>query len=381
MKVALTQESFDTAKGGAEVVARVHADMLLAAGHETHIFTRRFGDLPGAFKRHKLWVWPWQDKHFGFSQSLRRALRGQGAAFDVIHGYGKSVGMDVLQAGGGLHSRFLEYQRRSEGGSEAAALTAEDKIKLAIEKEQFPPGTDGPHYVALSRMVERHILETHDVPAERVHVIYLGVDTRRFNREAAGRLRGQGRERLGLGRDDVALVFMAHNFRLKGLAPLLEALAALRARGGRPTLVVAGRGKQGEFRDMAARLGVADQTRFVGAAARSEEFYAAGDLLVHPSFYDPCATVVFEALGCGLPVVTSVHNGSGEILAGTGAGEVVDPENVDALASAIERYLSPETRAAASAAAFGLGARYTFDRYYGEVMKVYDVIRRRKGRG
>ncbi len=380
MKVALTQESFDTTKGGAEVVARVHADMLLAAGHETHVFTRHFGDLPAGFKRHKLWVWPWQDKHLGFSQSLRRALRRQGAAFDVVHGYGKSVGMDVLQAGGGLHSRFLEYLRRSEGGGQAA-LTPEDKIKLAIEKEQFPPGPDGPHYVALSRMVERHILETYDIPAERVHVIYLGVDTRRFSRDAARRLREPSRARLGLASDETALIFMAHNFRLKGLKPLLEALAVLRGRGLRPSLVVVGRGRQGEFRAMAERLGVGGQTRFAGAAARSEEFYAAGDLLVHPSFYDPCATVVFEALGCGLPVVTSVHNGSGEILAGTAAGEVVDPEDVEALAAAIERYLSPQTRAQASAAAFALGAQYTFERYYGEVMKVYDVIRRRKGRG
>ena len=39
-----------------------------------------------------------------------------------------------------------------------------------------------------------------------------------------------------------------------------------------------------------------------------------GDLYAHPTFYDPCSLVVLEAMASGLPVVTSSHDGAGELI-------------------------------------------------------------------
>ena len=48
-------------------------------------------------------------------------------------------------------------------------------------------------------------------------------------------------------------------------------------------------------------------------------YYAAADLYVHPTFYDPCSLVVLEAAACGLPIITSRYNGAAELFRGDGA--------------------------------------------------------------
>jgi UDP-glucose:(heptosyl)LPS alpha-1,3-glucosyltransferase len=69
-------------------------------------------------------------------------------------------------------------------------------------------------------------------------------------------------------------------------------------------------------------------------------FYRAAAALVHPTYYDPCSLVTLEALACGLPVVTTAHNGAAELIAGTGAGAVVaSPDDVPELARALRRVL------------------------------------------
>src|SRR5947209_5603213 len=67
-----------------------------------------------------------------------------------------------------------------------------------------------------------------------------------------------------------------------------------------------------------SRLDVAAQVRFLGYCADMRDCYFASDFLAHPTFYDPCANVVPEALACGLPIVTSRYNGAAELLHATG---------------------------------------------------------------
>ena len=100
------------------------------------------------------------------------------------------------------------------------------------------------------------------------------------------------------------------NYRLKGLDPLLRGVARMREtpefaeRAKAFRLVVVGNPKFGAYEKLAARLGIAEQVRFVGHCREMRNAYFASDFLVHPTFYDPCSLVVLEALACGLPVIT-----------------------------------------------------------------------------
>ena len=168
----------------------------------------------------------------------------------------------------------------------------------------------------------------------------------------------------GVAADETVGLFVAMNYRLKGLAPLLNAYAiASNEKPGK--LVVVGHPKVGRYRDQASRLGIADRVLFLGHRSDPKDCYFAADYLVHPTFYDPCSLVVLEALACGLPVITSRYNGASELLNPPVEGLVVeDPHNARVLADAVLRMHDRGYLREASAAARAAGAKWTFDHHY-----------------
>ncbi|HET7451637.1 MAG TPA: glycosyltransferase family 4 protein [Thermoanaerobaculia bacterium] len=169
------------------------------------------------------------------------------------------------------------------------------------------------------------------LPAGRVTLDRPGVDRLLFRPAAPAP--GDARLRL---------VFVGHNFALKGLATVIAAVAL------RPgtALVVIGGGRAAPYRRLAERLRVGDRVRFAGAldAEAVAERYRESDALVHPTFYDPYPLVAAEALASGLPVVTTRRSGASEILT-PGSGFLIDdPRDARALAGALSRLADPEIR-------------------------------------
>ncbi len=76
---------------------------------------------------------------------------------------------------------------------------------------------------------------------------------------------------------------------------------------------------------------------FVGPTKRMEEVYAAADALILPTFYDSFGLVVLEALGHGLPVVSTEFLGAGYLVKENGVGVIVgSPKDVEGMAAALE---------------------------------------------
>ena len=141
-----------------------------------------------------------------------------------------------------------------------------------------------------------------------------GVDTERFSprhREDQGRT---VRRRLGVDDSTLLLLIVAHNFRLKGVPALIKAVSRLTASGRSVHLTVVGGKRLGAWRRKASLAGIGSQVTFVGAVDSAVPFYAAADIYVQPTFYDPCSLVVLEAMAAGLPVITSRQNGVSELL-------------------------------------------------------------------
>ena len=73
---------------------------------------------------------------------------------------------------------------------------------------------------------------------------------------------------------------------------------------------------------------------------------------------------LLEALACGLPVITTVHNGAGELMHPPAEGYVVDdPHNASELASRLTDLLNPTRRIACGKAARQAAARWTFEHH------------------
>ena len=171
------------------------------------------------------------------------------------------------------------------------------------------------------------------------------------------------RERLGLGARRVVLSVSAKRPH-KNLMRTLEALAAIPAQR-RPVLVLPGypTPHEDELRDRARALGIGDDVVFLGwiSAADLEGLYALASLVVFVSLYEGFGLPVLEAMQRGVPVVTSDRSSLPEV-AGD-AALTVDPQDVRAIAAAIERVLDDELLAARlRAAGRTQAARFSWER-------------------
>jgi UDP-glucose:(heptosyl)LPS alpha-1,3-glucosyltransferase len=124
------------------------------------------------------------------------------------------------------------------------------------------------------------------------------------------------RQAVGLGDHDKVILFVGSGFRRKGLETLIRSLPNVKKslHGERLVTIVIGKGDTDLYRQTAKRLGVEDDIIFLGPRSGIEKFYAAADIFVLPTIYDPFSNACLEAMASGLPVVTTRNNGAAEII-------------------------------------------------------------------
>ena len=94
--------------------------------------------------------------------------------------------------------------------------------------------------IAVSQMCARDYQRYHDVPAERIRLVYHGTDNERFSPAHRDRWREEIRDRLGVCEDEVLLLFVGHDYQRKGLPTAVRAANRLAAEGAPVRLVVVG---------------------------------------------------------------------------------------------------------------------------------------------
>lgn len=219
--------------------------------------------------------------------------------------------------------------------------------------------------VAVSRRVQREVEREYEVAPGRISVCWGGVDLARFH-PADPRKRRASRRARGLDPDAPVALFVANEFRRKGLDTLLAALA----RQEEPSLRVAvvGRGRAWPYREMARRMGLDGRVHFVGATEEPEAWYRMADFFVLPTEYEPFGLVVVEALASGLPVITSRSAGVAERLEGERSVLLLDdPGDPEELAEALARLADPAERARRARGSRGVAEAFGWDRVADEM--------------
>jgi UDP-glucose:(heptosyl)LPS alpha-1,3-glucosyltransferase len=177
---------------------------------------------------------------------------------------------------------------------------------------------------------------------------------------------------------DLAGLFVGHNFALKGLKPILEALGVRleRDRNSQPVhLLVCGNGPIGPFRRLANRLGLQATVHFLGFYPDVESCYWSSDFFVQPTYYDPCSLVVLEALACGLPVITTAQNGASELFTDGEEGFVLtSPDAREELIAALDHMTDQATRRAMSAQALRLGQLHSFEVHVARLTAIFEDV-------
>lgn len=173
---------------------------------------------------------------------------------------------------------------------------------------------------------------------ERVHLLYKGIDTARFQpRQAAG----------GPGARGPAVGFAGQLIERKGLHALMAAWSLLAARAeGAPRLLVAGEGPlAGELERWRACLPRPERVERRGFVEDMAGFYTELDLLVLPSRAEGFGLVAAEALACGVPVVATAVSSLPEIVADGETGVLVPVDDPPRLAAAVSSLLADPDRA------------------------------------
>lgn len=205
---------------------------------------------------------------------------------------------------------------------------------LLAEERRLLAQADSTNLMVFNEELGEALVAQRGVARSRIRVARPGVDLARFqpaapNDPAVSRAPREG---------DLRLLFVGHNYVLKGLFWILAALTRLERLGLRASLVVAGRGPIGRFRRLARRLGIESRVTFRGDVDQAElaALYRTADALVHPTFYDPFPRIIVEALSSGCPVITTRRCGGASLIRPGVNGDLIDdPRDTETLVSAI----------------------------------------------
>lgn len=381
MRITICCKQF-VERGGAETFLVNFARCLVEDGHRVKVITPHAdAGLHGVETvRLRLPRLPRACRDLALARAAERALAAEDA--DVTFSDQKCWGAQVIRVGGGVQREYVRQRAKSYRGTAARAangvaraLSVRERLRIYIDDRLYR--APGPRLIiANSDMVRRELAAHYPHVAQRVRVIYNGADPDRFTPELKERHRDRVRSELGIPAHALVGVFVGHDWRRKGLHTFIEALGILARKGtARPACgIVVGRGKRRRASAFARRRGAAGLLRFVGAA-QPDAYYGAADLGVLPSYYDPCANVTVEALACGLPVLTSVHNGAFELLTpGLDGFYVSDASDSAQLAGFIEYFMDEARLAAGSEAARTLAEEHTLRGMYRQIMEAIRPI-------
>jgi glycosyltransferase involved in cell wall biosynthesis len=286
-----------------------------------------------------------------FSLRARRMLAARPGDFDVVHDnqcLGSGL-LGMLEDGWPLlttlHHPITVDRELALSHAENAYRRLTQRRWFGFLGMQIRVARQLPRVVTVSESSKMDIAAQMGVDRARMTVVPVGVDHTVF-RPRPDRPQVPGR----------IMVTSSSDVPMKGLVPLLEALAKLRTEREVELLVIGRPTEGGRVARTIERLGLAPAVRCVSGISDDElaGLYAEAEVAVVPSLYEGFSLPAIEAMACGVPLVATTGGALPEVVGADGeTGLLVTPDDPEALASAIRRVLDdPEL-----AARLGQGGR------------------------
>jgi len=195
--------------------------------------------------------------------------------------------------------------------------------------------------VAVSEVTRQHVMQYLNVPADRVHTVYTGIDDA-FRTALDAETLASVRQKYQL--PDRFLLYAGAVYPPKNFTRLIQAYAKVGPTLGLPLVIAGGENRflsEHELKEP-ERLNLGDWVRWAGWVENTTlpAFYQMAQALLLPSLFESFGLPILEAMASGCPVVTSNCYGSKEV-AGD-AAVLVDPESVDAIATGISRAVTDQ---------------------------------------
>lgn len=257
----------------------------------------------------------------------------------------------------------------------ALALSAKQRVMLALERTTLrDPMVQ--RFAAVSQYVADQLTGLYGVEASRIEVIPNAAAMPEVSEAQCAQWRAMVRKGFHIADDVPVFLFAALNPVLKGVNPLMLATREL-TEAGLPVVVMLAGYNRYSMQHQAATLGIREQVRFIGPTRKMAELYAAADVTVHPTFYDPSSKVVIESLMMGVPAISTTFNGASDFLVapdGRARGRVLDdPADFHALAQAMRELADDAERARCRAAIGDLRDELSMKRHVDRLERVLEA--------
>ncbi len=229
-------------------------------------------------------------------------------------------------------------------------------------------------FISVSRYYKDLMCDRLKIPADRVHVIYSGIDA-------------EGYQQSDLPTDPPVLGYLERQCWEKGLGILIDAFVILKKNGRIPNLKlrVAG-GKLTDdnaflkkIRQQLTKQNLSDDVEFLPNLEYKErlEFLRGLSIMSVPARHkDAFGMYIIESLASGVPVVQPNHGAFPELLEATGGGVLCEPNDPDALAAAIETLLldHEKARKLGRQGRKAVSEKFSVERMARDVMKVLEKV-------
>lgn len=315
-----------SATGGVETYLKGLASGLLTEGHRPVLFGTEAWparEWPGG---EILWCGGRNLSEYG--DAVTRQKLSSGIRFDLILSVEKVPGCDIYRTDEGVHAAWLDQRAPhiTPWARLFQKISPKHREKLCLERKLFKPEATR-RVISLSERISGEIERYYGYPAGQITLIRNGVPSL-----GSGSLRSreESRNELGISSDEKVILFAGTGWERKGLRFAIRAVEQLR--DPRVILLVAGKGRQKSYSSPVVR--------FLGPVKQMAGVYAAADLLIAPSIYEPFSLVALEALGAGVPVITSRLSGISEIMIRGVHGEIIgDPSDIKSLNAALRQWI------------------------------------------
>jgi UDP-glucose:(heptosyl)LPS alpha-1,3-glucosyltransferase len=244
---------------------------------------------------------------------------------------------------------------------------------LWLEKKQFSYHPQR-LLIAVSKGVKSDVQANYHSPDRYIALAPPGVEMPVAGEADRGRLLEAVREKYGIAKDNLVILFVGNEFKRKGLDNLLKGFALLHQVGLR--LVIAGGGEQKDFQRLASDLGIESRVIFLGLVKEMPPIYAMADIFALPTLSDPFGMAPLEAMAFGIPTIVSNsrYAGCAELFNNGEALILDDPGDPNEIAAALNRLLDPANRKELSKRGLDLAEKLTWDRTTAETLAVYEKV-------
>ncbi|MDD5699132.1 MAG: glycosyltransferase family 4 protein [Victivallaceae bacterium] len=377
MKIAFIRNAYSPAGGGAEKVAAKFVENFIDRGHEITVFSEKFT----AQESDKL-KWCKVPRGTGLSKTSSFHRRVQSLLnqdnrrdeFDLVYTMCRTFPADIFRITEQLHYEWLPI-----GYSRLARFNPRHFSILNLERKTIQPANVR-HIIVNSQLLKQQVIEHFAYPAEKVSLVSNGIDREVYFPAETGE-KDAIKKKLHLS-DRFVCIFVAANFKIKGLNEAIRAIAGLNGEMRRHvTLLVVGKGNPKPFLGLAEKLNVTENLVFAGKQSHMRDYYIASDLLLYPSHYETFGNVILEACACGVPVLTTSMVGASELIKDNKNGFLVkSAREIDRITSILEAYMKLPAAEHLKFAKRALSAtrNYTWENHIADLERIFEQVRRDK---